>query len=141
MHDSCCEDKKGCTCCGGTLSCVARCTYAVPMLIFGLFHFLSGQAMVGALTGWPFALFFVYLSGAGLVLGALAIMLNRYARTASFLLALEIALFVLIIHLPVVLAGGEGMQMAVASMLKDVALIGGALVIGTHSMDRGFSKK
>lgn len=111
------------------------------MFLFGAFHFLNGQAMTGVLSGWPFALFFVYLSGAGLILGALAIMINRYARTAAFLLAAELALFVLAIHLPAVLAGGEGMQMALGGMLKDIALVGGALVIGVYSVNRGLSKK
>lgn len=142
MHDSCCGDKKGCECLeGSVLSCVARCLFAVPMFIFGVFHLLSGPAMTGVLAGWPFALFLVYVSGAGLLLGALAIIINRYARIAAFLLAAEIAIFILAIHLPAILAGGEGMQMAIGAMLKDVALAGGALVIGVCSVNRGFSKK
>lgn len=115
--------------------------FAVPMIIFGLFHFMGGTDMVGYLAGWPFPLFLIYLSGAGLVLGGLAIAINRYARLAAFLLALEIGIFVLTMHLPGVLQGGEGMQMAIGNMLKDVVLVGGALFIGAHSMNRGFSKK
>ncbi|MEK9156789.1 MAG: DoxX family protein [Patescibacteria group bacterium] len=141
MQDSCCGDKKETGCCSSTLNCAGRWLFAVPMFIFGVFHFIAGGSMVGALAGWPFALFFVYLSGAGLIFGAVAIVLNRYARLAATLLAIEIGLFILILHLPTVLAGGEGMQMALMGALKDLALVGGALVIASHMMNRGFSAK
>lgn len=111
------------------------------MFIFGVFHFLGGADMAGALAGWPFALFLVYVSGAGLILGAIAIVLNRYARLAATLLAVEIGIFILALHLPGVLAGGEGVQMALMGTLKDLALVGGALVIASHMTNRGFSAK
>lgn len=141
MHDSCCGDKKGTGCCSSTLNCVGRCLFAIPLFVFGVFHFMNGAAMTGMLSGWPFALFLVYLSGAGLILGAVAIVINRYARLAATLIAIEIALFVLIFHIPGVIAGGDGMQMSLMSTLKDLALVGGALVIASHMTNRGFSAK
>lgn len=141
MHDSCCGDKKGTGCCSSTLNCVGRWFFAVPMFIFGVFHFLKGPDMAGMLAGWPFALFFVYLAGAGLVLGAVAIVLNRYARLAATLLAVELGIFVLVLHLPGVIAGGASAQMSTMSALKDLALVGGALVIASHMTNRGFSAK
>ncbi len=115
--------------------------FAVPLFIFGVFHFLKGPDMAGMLAGWPFALFLVYLSGAGLILGAVAIVLNRYARLAATLLAIELGIFVLALHLPGVIAGGASAQMSVMSALKDLALAGGALVLASHVMNRGFSAK
>lgn len=141
MHDSCCNDKKGTGCCSSTLACAGRCLFAAPLFVFGVFHFINGAAMAGMLAGWPFALFLVYLSGAGLILGAVAIVLNRYARLAATLLAVELGIFILALHLPGVLAGGAGAQMSVMSALKDLALAGGALVIASHMMNRGFSSK
>lgn len=141
MYDSCCGDKKGGACSSGTLNCVGRWMFAVPMFVFGVFHFLKGPDMTGLLAGWPFALFLVYVSGAGLILGAIAIVLNRYARLAATLLAVELGIFVLTLHLPGVLAGGASAQMSVMSALKDLALAGGALVIASHMMNRGFSSK
>lgn len=84
--------------------------------------------MAGMLSGWPAAQFFVYLSGAGLVLGGIAIVIDKKAQLASLLLALELLLFILFIHLPGM--GSEEMrQTAMQGMLKDLALIGGALLI------------
>lgn len=97
--------------------------------------------MTSYLAGWPFALFFIYLSGAGLILGGLAIIINRYARLAAFLLTAEIGVFILAIHLPGVVQGGDMLPMAIGNMLKDVAIAGGALFIGAHSFNRGFSNK
>lgn len=97
--------------------------------------------MVGMLPGWPAPLFFVYLSGAGLVLAGIAIIINRYARIASFLLAGELALIILIMHLPGVIAGGQNVQMSIMFALKDLGLLAGALLIAAHSSDRGFDTK
>ncbi len=141
MQDSCCGDKKGCACSNETLHCVGRFLFAVPLFIFGVFHFMNGEGMAGMLAGWPFPLFLVYLSGAGLVLGALAIMLNRFARLAAILLAVEVGLFVLTLHLPGILAGGAGAQMSVMSALKDLSMTGGALVLAATMMNRGFQAK
>ena len=91
------------------------------------------------LAGWPAPLFFVYLSGAGLILAALAIAFNRYARLAALLLAVELGLFILTIHIPGVIRGGEMMQMSFMSLLKDLALLGGALLIAAMTCDRGLS--
>jgi putative oxidoreductase len=141
MQNSCCGDKKGMICSSETLSCMGRCLFAAPLFVFGVFHFMNGAAMTGMLSGWPFALFLVYLSGAGLILGAVAIVINRYARLAATLIAIEVALFVHIFHIPGVVAGGEGMQMSLMSALKDLALVGGALVIASYTTNRGFSAK
>ncbi len=141
MQDSCCGDKKSCGQSAHTLHCVGRFLFAIPLLVFGVFHFLNGQSMVGMLAGWPFALFLVYVSGAGLILGAIALMLNRFARLAAILLAVEIGLFVLTLHLPAMLAGGAGAQMSMMSALKDLALVGGALALAASMTNRGFSAK
>lgn len=141
MQDSCCGDKKGTECCSTTLACAGRCLFAIPLFVFGVFHFMNGATMAGMLAGWPAALFLVYLSGAGLILGAVAIVINRYARLAATLIAIELGLFVLSLHLPGIIAGGDGMQMSLMSALKDLALAGGALVIASHTSNRGFSAK
>ncbi len=107
---------------------IGRVLFGIPFIMFGLFHFMKGGQMAGMLSGWPAAQFFVYLSGAGLVLGGIAIVIDKKAQLASLLLALELLLFILFIHLPGM--GSEEMrQTAMQGMLKDLALIGGALLI------------
>lgn len=141
MQDTCCNDKKSCACTSTTLHRVGSAVFALPLFIFGVFHFMQAPTMAGMLAGWPFALFLVYLSGAGLILSAVAIVLNRYTRLAALLLAGELGIFILTLHLPVILAGGEGVQAGVMYALKDLAILGGALVLASHATNRGFSAK
>jgi putative oxidoreductase len=140
MQDTCCNDKTSCGCTKNGLNTAGRILFSIPFLLFGMAHFTSGPMMTASLEGWPFALFFVYLSGAGLILGALAIILNRCARIAATLLAVEIGMFILGIHVPGILANPATAQMSIMFTLKDVALLGGALVIASSMSNRGFTK-
>ena len=106
----------------------ARIIFAIPFAIFGLFHFISAKEMAGFMVGWPAAEFFVYLSGAGMIAAAVAIIINKYARLASLLLAGELLTFILAIQLPM-LSNPEMSQMAITGVLKDLSLIGGALMV------------
>ena len=74
----------------------ARLLYAIPMAIFGLFHFMNGSQMAGMVPSFiPGGIFWVYLTGLALVLAAVAIIIQKQARLASLLLAAMLILFVL----------------------------------------------
>jgi putative oxidoreductase len=91
---------------------IGRILFAVPMIVFGVFHLMKPSGMAGqVLQGWPAATFLVVLSGIGLILAGIA---------------LELLIFVLAIHIPAV-AGGGGQQ-AMIGLLKDISLMGGALL-------------
>lgn len=112
-----------------TLTNVGRIVYAIPFLIFGLFHFLNGAQMAERiLNGWPANIFIVYLTGAALILAGISLIINKLARTASLLLALFLLLTITLVHLPG-LANQETMQMAMSNALKDMGLMGAAIVI------------
>jgi len=99
---------------------------AIPMAIFGLFHFISGPAMAGMVpAAIPGGVLWVYLTGIALVAAAAAILTDKMAKLASVLLAILLLVFVLVIHLKGAMAGD---QAATASLLKDIAIAGGALV-------------
>jgi len=104
-------------------STVARIIFAVPLAIFGLFHFMNGPAMAG-MVPIPGGVFWVYLTGAALLAAAISILIKKQARLACLLLALMLTIFALSIHLPGALGGD---QASVSSMLKDLALAGAAL--------------
>ena len=97
---------------------------AIPMAVFGIFHFLNGSAMAG-MVPIPGGVIWVYLTGAALIAAAVAILIDKKAKLASFLLAALLLVFVLTIHLKGAMGGD---QMAMASLLKDLAIAGGALV-------------
>jgi len=107
----------------------ARIIYAIPIGIFGLFHFIKAENMKGMVPSWlPAQIFWVYLTGLFLLAGAIGVAINKKGRLAALLLSVLIGSFVLFIHVPG-LANEQTMQMSMMSLLKDMAIIGGALAI------------
>lgn len=107
---------------------VARIIFAVPFAIFGFFHFMNAGAMAGMLPGWPFSELLIYFTGLCLIAAAIAIVFNKYARLASLLLALMLLIIVLFVHMPG-LGDPDMMQRSMSAMLKDISLLGGALMV------------
>jgi uncharacterized membrane protein YphA (DoxX/SURF4 family) len=119
---------------------VARFMYALPFLMFGIMHFMNTEQMSGVVPAWlPAANFWVYLTGAALIAAAIAIASNRLIQLAGMLLAVLLLSFVFTVHLPGVLAGGEGVASSLSSLLKDTALAGGALMAAHYASHRGES--
>jgi putative oxidoreductase len=107
-----------------TLSTLGRIIYAVPFVIFGIFHFIDAGLLAGLLKGWPIPEAFIYFSGLAFILAGVSILLNYKARLASLLLALLLLIIIVFVHLPGVTSGS---QTALTSLLKDAALLGAAL--------------
>jgi len=114
-----------------------RIIYGIPFLVFGMLHFMNAPAMSGMISNLPASTFLVYFSGLGLVLGGLAIIINKYTYLAGLLLALELLLFILLIHIPSLMNAPDdmAMKMAMANLLKDFGLMGAAIMVA------GISKK
>jgi len=104
---------------------VGRFLFAIPMAVFGVMHFMNGQMMVG-MVPIPGGILWVYLTGVALIAAAVAIMIGQQAVLATRLLAVFLLLTAFTVHLPTVLGGD---QTAMGSVLKDVALAGGALIL------------
>jgi len=109
------------------LSFVGRVIFAVPFLLFGANHLMSASAMAPMVPPYvPGGIFWIYFSGAAMVLAALAIITGKQARSACFGLALMLLIFIVTIHFP----GLSDPQMKMISMinlLKDTALLGASL--------------
>jgi putative oxidoreductase len=110
-----------------TISKIGKYLYAIPMVIFGIFHFLNANAMAG-MVPIPGGLFWIYITGLSLILAGFSIIIQKQDEWTSFLLAVLLLVFVLTIHLPGVISGGEMAQMYMTNLLKDLALSGGALI-------------
>jgi uncharacterized membrane protein len=112
-----------------TMVKIARTLYAIPLIVFGLFHFTKGKDMAGfVLPGWPAATVFVYIAGLGLILAGVSFIINKYVRISGILLALELLIFILAIHIPGLMHEAT-MQMSLTSLLKDFGLMSAALYI------------
>jgi putative oxidoreductase len=108
--------------------------YALPMLVFGIMHIMNADAMAAMVPSYFYiGVFWVYLTGLGFIGSAVSILVNVYTRLACYLLAFMLLVFVFTMHLPGVLSGGEGAQMAMGGLLKDFALAAAAIIIGSIS--------
>lgn len=100
---------------------VARLLFAIPMLIFGVFHFMNAEGMAGMA---PFGgVFMVYFTGLALVAAAVSIVIKKKASLATLLLGVFFILTACFVHLKGLMGGDE---MAMPMLLKDLALAGGA---------------
>jgi len=105
---------------------LARLLYGLPMLAFGIMHFLNVSDMVGMVPSFMpgGAELWVYITGVALILAGLAIVgsivvsgLSGLTYWACILLGVMLISFVVALHLP---AGNMPM------ILKDLGLAGGA---------------
>lgn len=109
-----------------------RYLYALPMGIFGLFHFMNASQMAG-MVPIPGGVFWVYLTGVALLAACISILIGKKARLACLLLGVMLLIFMLSIHLPS--AMGDGGSSAMTMLLKDTALAGGAWILAGQFED------
>lgn len=119
----------------GPLTKLGRFLLAIPMAIFGILHFMAADSMA-PMVPIPGGVIWVYVTGVALIAAAVSIIIQKKARLASTLLAVLLLIFVFAIHLPGAMAGGDGGQMSMMSLLKDLAISGGALIYaGTQPIE------
>lgn len=104
--------------------------FAIPFLIFGVNHFLYADMMAGMAPG---GVVMVYITGIAMILAALSIFTGKLDKLACLLLALLLLLYIILIHAPGM--GGENMASSMTAMLKDLALMGGALMAASQARD------
>jgi len=113
---------------------LAQIGFSLPMIFFGVSHFMNAKGMAG-MVPLPGGIFWVYITGACLITGALAIISGRLVSLAAFLLGVMIFIFAFTLHLPGVIkaAGQQEMMMPMISFLKDFSIACGAWVISGNS--------
>src|SRR5690349_18957863 len=106
---------------------------ALVMAVFGVYHFVYPQNLVGYVPSFLPAAgnLWVYIPGAAFILAAIAFITNKMVRVAGYLLAILLFIFVLTIHLPNFMnAGDPGVrQNALINLLKDTAIAAFAMHI------------
>ncbi|TVP77505.1 MAG: DoxX family protein [Gemmatimonadales bacterium] len=112
------------------LARIGQILFALPILAFGIMHFPAAGDMAGMVPGWvPGGILWVYLTGVALIAAAVSFLIGKYTVEAGIALAVLLGSFVLTIHLPGVM-NPETADMAMPNLLKDVGLMGGALMAG-----------
>lgn len=112
---------------------VARYLFAIPFIVFGLMHFMAGGDMAGMVPSFiPGGVFWIYLTGLANLGAGVSIIIKKKDKLATLLLGIMLIIFVLTIHLPAVMGGD---QMAMSSILKDLALAGAAFTFSGLASD------
>jgi uncharacterized membrane protein YphA (DoxX/SURF4 family) len=111
------------------LVAVARVLFAAPLAAFGVEHLALGRVIIGAVPVWmPVRLFWVYFVGIALIAAAFSLALGIRVRLTATLLAIMFFLFVLMIHVPNVVAQVHD-RVIWNVALRDLAFGGGALAL------------
>mgnify|MGYP003433435292 FL=1 len=117
-----------------TISRIAIWLLAIVMIIFGIMHFTNPTDMLNYVPLYlPRGIVWVYLVGIAFILAAIAFITNRYISLAGYMLAIILALFVVLIHIPNHLNSGDPAlrQAALINALKDTAIAGFAMYIAS----------
>lgn len=110
---------------------LGRIFYALPFIAFGLTHLTQPGVMAAYVPAFiPGGVIWVYVTGIAMILAAISIISGRLIKTSSLLLGLMLLTFVATIHIPGMFNPDLPQAMIMTNLLKDIALMGGALVIG-----------
>lgn len=106
---------------------IAQFIFALVFVYFGYLHFKNAGMMAGGVPDYfpGDGKIYIYLTGAGFILAAIAIILDVQRTLACYLLAAVLLLFVLTIHLNSFTANPSG-------ALKDTGLAMAAILIGNR---------
>lgn len=109
---------------------IAGIIYALAVGTFGVLHFMNAEEMKSGVPEYiPGGIIWIYITGAGMILAAIAIIINKAARLACYLLAAMFLIFVFTLHLKHLVNGNF------TNVLKDTAMAMGAIVIGNNTTD------
>jgi uncharacterized membrane protein len=109
-----------------------RLFFAIPLAVFAGEHFTVARFMAPMIPSWiPAHLFWVYFVGVALVAAALSIVVEKYAQLSATLLGAMIFLFVVLLHIPRVIANPRD-RIAWAVALRDLSFSGGAFAFASR---------
>ena len=115
------------------LPTLGKYMYLIPLAIFGLFHFMSAEAMAGMVPAFlPAKVVWVYITGLALIAPVAAVIIGKKAKLALQLLGLMLLLFAILLWLPGAIGGD---QTATTMFLKDTALAGAAWALSKDQSD------
>jgi len=119
------------------MSRIAIILLALVMAVFGVYHFIAPQNLLAYVPSFlPDAgNLWVYLPGAAFIFTAIALITNKMVKVACYLLAILLFIFVVTIHVPYYLHGGDAdlRQQEFMNILQDLAIAAFALHIAANA--------
>jgi uncharacterized membrane protein YphA (DoxX/SURF4 family) len=114
---------------------VGAILYAIPIISFGILHFVYGKDVASMVPSWiPFHLFWIYFAGIALLGSGIAIIWKIKSGLMAALLGLMIFIWFIILHIPDVITSSpvdQGDQ--IASAFLALAYSGIAFIIAGAS--------
>lgn len=112
-----------------SITTAGRILFAVPFAIFGINHFIMMDYYMGMLTSFiPQTAFVMILTGILLIAASISIITKKFVRFSTILLAVLLFIFIVTIHIPHLVKGVDTTTTLI-TLLKDVSLMGGSLMI------------
>lgn len=107
---------------------IGKWVFILPFAVFGLLHIVNASQMADMVPAYfSGGSLWVYLTGFAQIAFAVSVVIGRYDKLAAILCALMLLIFILTLHLPS-LSNLEMSKLAMTNMLKDLGLIGGAMM-------------
>lgn len=123
------------------ITTIGRILFALPFAFFGINHFVMMDYYMGMLTSFiPQTAFVMILTGLMLIAASVSIITSKYVRFSTFLLAALLFIFIITIHIPH-LVNGVDTTVTLITMLKDISLMGGSLMIAGIYSDEKMTKQ
>lgn len=117
---------------------IARVLYGLAMLAFGLSHFFYLQLTAPLIPAWiPGHVFWAYFTGTAYLAAGVAILTGVWARLAALLSTLQMAGFLLLVWLPIMLAG-KMTDFNWGEVTVNCALVAGAWVVAESYRGMGW---
>jgi putative oxidoreductase len=111
------------------MTTIGRILFALPFAIFGINHFLMTDYYVGMLTSFiPLGAYTIILTGIMLIAASISILLSKFVKISTILLAILLFIFIVTIHIPHLMTEADKTVTLIA-LLKDISLMGGSLMI------------
>lgn len=121
-----------------SLVLVGRFLFATALVVVGVQHFLYAAFIAALIPRWiPGHLFWAYFVGAAFVAAALSLATKILGRLAATLLGVMFLLWVMVLHIPRVVASPHDGNEWTSAMIA-LAMAGGSFVLGgaLRQMDR-----
>lgn len=105
--------------------------FAAPLAAFGAEHLFYARSISQGVPAWiPAHMFWTYFVGCALILSGAALALRLFPHLIAVLLGFMFTCFVVLIHIPNVVAHPEG-RFFWAVVLRDLSFAGGALALAS----------
>lgn len=116
---------------------IGRILFGITFFVFGILHIMNADKMGAYIPSFiPGGVFWVYLTGLGMIAAAVSFAMNKMVKLSGILLAAMLLIFILTIHIPHMF-NPSMMQMTMGNLLKDFGLMAAAIYIASETFKPG----